>query len=142
MKSYLHYCFTLSTDCIKAGTKIWAKWYSMKDKTFYFHGFVTDVRPNSLQVSPTGDHGTLRNLLERSRAQQYNFLVDRPPRKNELAGGARVIALVKEENLYSTGTITNRFHSWYEIQMDGGKKFYQEMKYIRAMKAPSYCEEV
>lgn len=128
------------TDCLTIGSEVFARWNSVKQHTRYFHGFITKVRETSVEVSPSGEHGAKVNeIVERPRAKQFYVIIDKKSKPAEIKLGSEVIVASKD-NFGSQGKVTQKFVTWYGVQLGNGEKVWSKAHDIRLLRTPVYCD--
>ncbi|XP_020615812.1 CUB and sushi domain-containing protein 3-like isoform X2 [Orbicella faveolata] len=129
------------TDCLTIGSEVFAHWNSVKEHTRFFHGFITKVRKTSVEVSPSGKHGAKVNeIVERPRAKQFYVIIDKKSKPTEIKLGSEVIVASKDNLGFSQGKVTQKFVTWYGVQLGNGEKVWSKAHDIRLLRAPVYCD--
>lgn len=131
------------SDCLTIGSEVFARWNSVNQHTRYFHGFITKVRETSVEVSPSGKHGAKVNeIVERPRAnKQFYVISDKKSKPAEIKVGSEVIVASKDNFGFSQGKVTQKFVTWYGVQLGNGKKVWSKAHDIRLLRTPIYCDK-
>jgi len=129
------------TGCLTIGSEVFARWNSVKEHTRYFHGFITKVRKTSVEVSPSGKHGAKVNeIAERPRAKQFYVIIDKKSKPVEIKLGSEVIVASKDNFGFSKGKVTQKFVTWYGVELGNGEKVWSKARDIRLLRTPVYCD--
>lgn len=129
------------SDCLTIGSEVLARWNSVKEHTRYFHGFITKVRKTSVEVSPSGKDGAKVNeIVERPRAKQFYVIIDKKSKPAEIKLGSEVIVASKDNYGFSQGKITQKFVTWYGVELGNGEKVWSKAHDIRLLRPPVYCD--
>ncbi|KAJ7383495.1 hypothetical protein OS493_027659 [Desmophyllum pertusum] len=134
------YGCSFETDCLTFGSEVFARWHSVN--TRYFHGYVTKVRETSIEVSPSGKHGSkVNDIVEWPRAKEYNVIRDKKSKSAEIRIGSEVIVPSMDNIGFSQGKVTQKFVTWYGVELGNGEKIWSKAHDIRLLKKPIYCDK-
>lgn len=131
------------SDCLTIGSEVFARRNSVNQHTRYFHGFITKVRETSVEVSPSGKHGAKVNeIVQRPRAnKQFYVIIDKKSKPAEIKVGSEVIVASKDNFGFSQGKVTQKFVTWYGVQLGNGEKVWSKAHDIRLLRTPIYCDK-
>ncbi|KAL9989269.1 hypothetical protein ACROYT_G003802 [Oculina patagonica] len=129
------------TDCLTIGSEVFARWNSVNKHTRYFHGYITKVRKTSVEVAPSGKHGAkVSEIDELPRAKEYYVIRDRESKPADIKIGSEVIAASADNVGFSQGKLTQKFNTWYGVELGNGEKIWSKAHDIRLLTSPVYCD--
>ncbi|XP_031550168.1 sushi, von Willebrand factor type A, EGF and pentraxin domain-containing protein 1-like, partial [Actinia tenebrosa] len=129
----------LPSDCILIGSRVVAKWGDHVSGGYkYFKAYLTNMGSYWKVEWEEEFHGRnwYKNLLN---YEDLPFVLDVPPKHEELQVGTRVLA--PWGHTYYTSTIkTGRDrYNRYRVRADDGDERYFTIDQIRVLKAPTFC---
>lgn len=136
------YGCSFDTECLTFGSEVFAHWNSIKKHTRYIHGYVTKVHRTSVHISPSGKHGgNADSIFELPRKKEFYVIKDEKSSPQEIKIGSDVIVASKDNVGFSQGKVTQKYYSWYGVELGNGKTVWGKVDEIRLLKRPIYCEK-
>lgn len=120
---------------------MFARWNTINKHTRYFHGFITKIRKTSVEVTPSGNHGArVDKIVELPRAEKLYVMIDKQSNPSDIRIGAEVIVSSDDRIGFSQGKVTQKFATFYGVELGNGSKVWKKATDIRLLKSPVYCD--
>lgn len=69
------------------------------------------------------------------------MIKDEKSSPQEIKIGSDVIVASKDKVGFSQGKVTQKYYSWYGVELGNGKTVWGKVDEIRLLKRPIYCEK-
>lgn len=128
-------------ECLAVGSRVFARWNTINKHTRYFHGFITKIRKTSVEITPSGNYGARVNrIIELPRAEKRLVIIDKQSKPSEINLGAEVIVASQDRIGFSQGQATQRFGTWYGVDVGNRRMVWKMARDIRLLINPIYCD--
>ena len=128
-------------ECLAVGSGVFARWNTINKHTRYFHGFITKIRKTSVEITPSGNYGARVNrIIELPRAEKRLVIIDKQSKPSEINLGAEVIVASQDRIGFSQGQVTQRFGTWYGVDVGNRRMVWKMARDIRLLINPIYCD--
>ncbi|XP_068694975.1 sushi, von Willebrand factor type A, EGF and pentraxin domain-containing protein 1-like isoform X1 [Montipora foliosa] len=133
-------CYFIS-ECLAVGSEVFARWNTIDKHTRYFHGFITKIDKTSVEVTPSGNHGAkVDKIVELPRSEKLYVVINKQSNPSDIRIGAEVIVSSDDRIGFSQGKVTQKFATWYGVELGNGSKVWKKATDIRLLKSPVYCD--
>lgn len=94
-----------------------------------------------MKITPSGNYGERVNrIIELLRAEKRFVITDKQSKPSEIILGAEVIVASHDRIGFSRGQVTQRFGTWYGVEVGNGRKVWKMARDIRLLRNPTYCD--
>ncbi|XP_015755037.1 PREDICTED: sushi, von Willebrand factor type A, EGF and pentraxin domain-containing protein 1-like isoform X6 [Acropora digitifera] len=140
LRAEVYGCY-FKSECLAVGSGVFARWNTINKHTRYFHGFITKIRKTSVEITPSGNYGARVNrIIELPRAEKRLVIIDKQSKPSEINLGAEVIVASQDRIGFSQGQVTQRFGTWYGVDVGNRRMFWKMARDIRLLINPIYCD--